>query len=891
MPLWSLFLLQVALPPNPPAVVAMANPTDSSTEVTPPPCPTPPDYDYSDWELTWDERRSEGQWVTQRLHYSRTKTDECRGTSSRQSKVEGPYRLWPAVPANRVADVNRPEGSTDSLSGSPLRSSSFPDYGAPGSIGPNPDLPTSKTPGVPATEVPAPAPFFPGFILFAGVLVATLIFRRRTSKQDPVPSRVEELVQGPPVEPVTARTMNSIKPNTEWVPDPAEVAWLQAFFGLVEPNYGPRTKAAVAEFQRKHGITPDPNVMVGPNTYRALWKEHIDLVHEQWQGVAEGRRPLVLERVFDSPLPPDLREEMAKLNEAYAAHWAAVEGRYQAILRRDPTLVAAYDEQIAAFKTSGVKVEDIEPLKAKYQPLIDALYKQAEKVKNDPDDGEYAKLLAMLDAADHGRWDGTGEVKATLDGRWAALWRADSTERALGQSVANALHPYTSLGQSRAGTASLGTVQSAVSSVDNAVSVKPTAPSWTMKLPVPAAQITTIYGVEDSLHGSGHDGVDFIPMKGDTTIMAAQSGTVVYAGLDPSSKNGAKKGYGNVVIIDHGNGYMTMYAHLDKIEVEQNAAVEVGAELGTMGSTGKSTGTHLHFGLLKGTLDTDSDQPWSGVERVNPWLYLQTEGWGTNFRRIIEDKDFRDTSAITLDQVRKVLGQSPLFKEYASGEKLFPIHAQKPNGTIFDTGRSIDVAKVVYEEATKHNLNPMLILARMQTEGALLTFKGLTPDHEWVVKGIGYAVPDSGSTDYSKTGLDFQIQNAARRLDELFNQAPQELDSGPVLVEGLNWGQITLPDKTVIKRTQTATIKQGDKVTVVSEHVGVENRATWALYTYTPHVIDLNHVLRDSRNNLTVRDTKKETPDLYTYNNPDVNNIGGGNLLFKESWDLVKSRM
>lgn len=430
MPLWSLFLLLAALPPNPPFVTA------------PPPCPTPPQYTYSDWKLTDDERYFQGEWVVQYLHHSRTKTDVCRGTSVGESRVEGPYRLWPAVPANRVADVNRPEGPTDGLSGAPLRSSSLPEGGAPGTVGPNPELPTSRTSGVPANRLPAPLPFFPGFALFAGVLVASFLLRRRTSKQDPVPSHVEEPVHGPRVEPVTAHTMDSIEPNTEWVPDSAEVAWLQAFFGIEEPNYGPLTQEAVKGFQKRHNIEPDPKVMVGPNTYRALWKEHLNLVHEQWQGVAEGRRPLALERVFDSALPPDLREEMAKLNDAYAAYWEAIEGRYQAILRRDPVLVAGYDEQIEAFRASGVKVRDIEPLKAEYQPLIDALYEQAERVKNSPDDGEYTKLLAMLDAADKGSWDEITAAKAAWGGRWEALWSRDASERAVAKRVVDDLATF-----------------------------------------------------------------------------------------------------------------------------------------------------------------------------------------------------------------------------------------------------------------------------------------------------------------------------------------------------------------------------------------------------------------------------------------------------------------
>lgn len=145
---------------------------------------------------------------------------------------------------------------------------------------------------------------------------------------------------------------------------------------------------------------------------------------------------------MDSPLPPDLRAEVEKLNETYSAYFAAAEGRYQAILRRDPNLIAEYDDQIEASKSSGVKVDDIAVLKEKYQPAIDALYHQAEKVKQKANDGDYAKLLAMLDAADDGRWDEIAGVRATLGGRWDSLWRSDRKERNHAQTVTDVLDGY-----------------------------------------------------------------------------------------------------------------------------------------------------------------------------------------------------------------------------------------------------------------------------------------------------------------------------------------------------------------------------------------------------------------------------------------------------------------
>jgi hypothetical protein len=100
-----------------------------------------------------------------------------------------------------------------------------------------------------------------------------------------------------------------------------------------------------------------------------------------------------------------------------------------------------------------------------------------------------------------------------------------------------------------------------------------------------------------------HLGLDISSPMSDP-ISAADSGLVSYAGWNAW-------GYGNLVIIDHGNGWHTLYAHLSQVNVTCGQAVEQGAIIGLTGSTGHSTGPHLHF-----------EMRFEGEGRVNPWLYL-----------------------------------------------------------------------------------------------------------------------------------------------------------------------------------------------------------------------------------------------------------------------------
>ena len=107
-----------------------------------------------------------------------------------------------------------------------------------------------------------------------------------------------------------------------------------------------------------------------------------------------------------------------------------------------------------------------------------------------------------------------------------------------------------------------------------------------------------VYSDDDILYGygeyEGHKGIDYSGKKGQD-VVAAANGTVSLAGWN--------EGYGNCVIIDHRNGYQTLYGHLDEIKVKVGDTITTGHLIGTMGSSGVVTGVQLHFELLKDNLN------------------------------------------------------------------------------------------------------------------------------------------------------------------------------------------------------------------------------------------------------------------------------------------------
>lgn len=124
------------------------------------------------------------------------------------------------------------------------------------------------------------------------------------------------------------------------------------------------------------------------------------------------------------------------------------------------------------------------------------------------------------------------------------------------------------------------------------------------RAPVAHSYITSGFGGRADPFGGGgqfHKGIDFDANTGDP-VLAVADGVVTYSGV--------RNGYGNVVEIDHGNGYVTRYAHNSRLIGQVGDLVRRGQEIAKAGSTGRSTGAHVHF------------EVWENGAVVNPKQFL-----------------------------------------------------------------------------------------------------------------------------------------------------------------------------------------------------------------------------------------------------------------------------
>ena len=186
------------------------------------------------------------------------------------------------------------------------------------------------------------------------------------------------------------------------------------------------------------------------------------------------------------------------------------------------------------------------------------------------------------------------EARSLVESKRAALNAKIAEKSKLIKDLENDIEAYKKVEeeQERLENQLKASLQGSLSKSSSAVSPKYVNGAFTW--PAPASyNITSPYGYR--IHPvyktkKFHSGIDIGAAYG-TAVLAANGGTVTMAGW-----NG---GYGNCIVVDHGGGLATLYAHLSSISVSRGATVSKGQQIGKIGSTGVSTGPHLHFEVLK----------------------------------------------------------------------------------------------------------------------------------------------------------------------------------------------------------------------------------------------------------------------------------------------------
>ena len=239
------------------------------------------------------------------------------------------------------------------------------------------------------------------------------------------------------------------------------------------------------------------------------------------------------------------------------------------IMQSDRTLEDAYIEAR----------ENTEAVIAEYEEYKADIVEKQDELRN-----EQAELQAELDEATQLITD----ITANLADNAAVLEQFEAAEREAETNVANMVLALEKQRQAEAAAAVAGT----------GAFIWP-VPSCTYLTSRFGLRVHPIYGTTKS-----HTGVD-IGAESGATIVAADGGTVVMAGVN--------SGYGNCVMIDHGNGYKTLYGHMSSIAVTNGQTVSQGDTIGYVGSTGVSTGPHCHYEVWKDGSRIDPEQFYTGL--------------------------------------------------------------------------------------------------------------------------------------------------------------------------------------------------------------------------------------------------------------------------------------
>jgi len=300
----------------------------------------------------------------------------------------------------------------------------------------------------------------------------------------------------------------------------------------------------------------------------------------------------------------ELRSALQEENALLRAEWSREVSQKEATLRTKEAQIVLLQEEIVRLteeaRAVAAKVAELKMLEREilqYTQEENGETPAAPGAAGGSDEAGGAALWAALSGSDPDAADAGGPVRIASVGV-GGLYRPQEPEETIRlsslalQSLEELSAEADRLGQS------LGNALEAAEKLQFLRSITPSI------YPTTSTRITSSFGYrKDPFTGrrAHHDGIDLGGRTGDP-VFAAADGTVVQAGYD--------RGAGNHIVIRHGNGIETVYMHLSKVEVKKGQNVKKGEQIGKLGSTGRSTGPHLHYEVRR------------NGEPVNPKTYL-----------------------------------------------------------------------------------------------------------------------------------------------------------------------------------------------------------------------------------------------------------------------------
>lgn len=270
---------------------------------------------------------------------------------------------------------------------------------------------------------------------------------------------------------------------------------------------------------------------------------------------------------YDVLMRMELIKRVAKHDDSIIDNLYKLKAQYESKEKELAAKQAEYDTQYEQYQTEKATLDELYQSSEETKKLLEEKQKKLQE-ENDAFDSEksqYQEDLSGILKTSSGTTSRDDEVRATM---------------ALADVKLEELHTEIREKQK------------------NGEKLEDNEPTYTFAWPVPGCyNITSGVGAR---WGSYHTGLDISGAHG-TEIHASETGTVIRASqtcthdYGKTSSCGCGGGYGNYVIIDHGNDFITLYGHLTEVDVEVGDEIKQGDVIGKMGSTGFSTGDHLHF--------------------------------------------------------------------------------------------------------------------------------------------------------------------------------------------------------------------------------------------------------------------------------------------------------